>query len=186
MQNIQKIHAEGNIYHLIKEKTLIDTSAPSEKQHILKEISKITSSEEIEIVLLTHMHYDHSGNLDLFPNAKIYASEKEIENFQKNPEDFLFGVQLTEESIVRLKNATPLPKTLNGLKIIELPGHTSGSVAFIDEENKIIFTGDTYFRKGVVGRTDLPTSAPEKMRNSLEKIQDYIDKGYEVMPGHDY
>lgn len=31
-----------------------------------------------EHVVLTHLHYDHSGNLEMFPNAKLYLQEREM------------------------------------------------------------------------------------------------------------
>lgn len=32
----------------------------------------------VQEVILTHMHYDHCGNLDLFPKAKIYVQDREM------------------------------------------------------------------------------------------------------------
>lgn len=32
----------------------------------------------VEEVILTHMHYDHCGNIDLFPKAKIYVQDREM------------------------------------------------------------------------------------------------------------
>ena len=34
--------------------------------------------EKIEDVIVTHMHYDHAGNLDLFPNATFHIQDHEI------------------------------------------------------------------------------------------------------------
>lgn len=193
---VHKIHCEGNVFVLPEIKTIIDTSNNEDKDYIKTEVSKIINPEEIKTVLLTHMHYDHCGNVDLFPNAKVYASKTEIESFIKHPLYSLFGEEITDECMEKLQNAIPFQEISQGelqskrghpgVKVIELPGHTSGSVAFIDEKNKIIFTGDTYFREGVYGRTDLPTSIPEKMQSSLDKIQEYIDKEFTVYPGHDY
>src|SRR4030042_1680351 len=40
--------------------------------------------EEIDIILLTHLHYDHAYHLERYPNAKIYVSKVEL-NFALNP-----------------------------------------------------------------------------------------------------
>jgi glyoxylase-like metal-dependent hydrolase (beta-lactamase superfamily II) len=34
--------------------------------------------EKVKDVILTHMHYDHSGNHDLFPNARYHVQDREM------------------------------------------------------------------------------------------------------------
>ena len=40
--------------------------------------------EEIDLVVLTHMHWDHCANADLFPNARVLVHPKEID-YANNP-----------------------------------------------------------------------------------------------------
>jgi glyoxylase-like metal-dependent hydrolase (beta-lactamase superfamily II) len=35
-------------------------------------------AEDIRDVVITHMHYDHAGNLDRFPNAKFHVQDREM------------------------------------------------------------------------------------------------------------
>lgn len=37
--------------------------------------------EDVDIVVLTHNHFDHAGNLDAFPNAHVYIQAEEVEKF---------------------------------------------------------------------------------------------------------
>ncbi|QXI20172.1 N-acyl homoserine lactonase family protein [Pseudomonas iranensis] len=37
--------------------------------------------EDIDVVILTHAHFDHMGNIQAFPNAKFYIQEREISNW---------------------------------------------------------------------------------------------------------
>ena len=67
-------------------------------------------------------------------------------------------------------------------KILHLPGHTQGSVAFFDEKAAILFTGDTLFRGGW-GRTDLPGGNHEQMKKSLKRLLS-MDAEIRVYPGH--
>ncbi|MEC7489997.1 MAG: N-acyl homoserine lactonase family protein, partial [Pseudomonadota bacterium] len=39
--------------------------------------------EEIEDVILTHLHFDHAGNLDQFPNAIFHIQRSEYEGWKK-------------------------------------------------------------------------------------------------------
>ena len=32
----------------------------------------------VEDVILTHLHYDHAGNFDRFPNARFHLQEREM------------------------------------------------------------------------------------------------------------
>jgi len=41
------------------------------------------------------------------------------------------------------------------LKVLAAPGHTPGGVCFYNKKNKILFSGDTIFSNGGIGRTDL-------------------------------
>jgi glyoxylase-like metal-dependent hydrolase (beta-lactamase superfamily II) len=42
----------------------------------LKEISVVC--EDVKDVIITHMHWDHAGNHDLFPNARYHVQEREM------------------------------------------------------------------------------------------------------------
>lgn len=185
-KNVYKIKGDGNIYLILNESpTLIDTSDKVDSLHIAEEIKKLIPLEQIETILLTHLHYDHAGNMDLFPNAKVYADKTEIENFKNSPRDFFFYFLSNDSIKILEEKARALPKEIAGLKVLNVPGHTQGSVAFVDDKNKIVFSGDTVFNHGV-GRQDLPTSNPDVMFESVEKIKELVKQGYKLMPGHDY
>ena len=182
-----KIVGNGNVYVLIGANPLIiDTSDSKDSAEIKSELEKLVSLEAVKTVLLTHMHYDHSANVDLFPNAQVYCSKAEIRDFRDSLEDSLADSVISITTLSKLNKARELGSEIEGLKVLNLPGHTLGSVAYVDEKNKVIFTGDTYFSEEVIGRTDLPNSAAWKMEESLEKVREYIKKGYKVCSGHDY
>ena len=67
-------------------------------------------------------------------------------------------------------------------KVIHVPGHTPGSVAFHDGEGGILFTGDTLFY-GNCGRTDLPGGEQMKLEKSLEQLLS-MEGNIRVLPGH--
>ena len=67
-------------------------------------------------------------------------------------------------------------------EIIETPGHASDLKTYYFKEDKVMFTGDFLFR-GTIGRTDLPTSSNEDMKESLEKIKKYPGNT-KIYPGH--
>ena len=48
------------------------------------------------------------------------------------------------------------------LKVIHTPGHSAGSICLYEENEGILFTGDTLF-SGSIGRTDLPSGSYEEI-----------------------
>jgi len=68
------------------------------------------------------------------------------------------------------------------IQVVHAPGHTKGSVMYRVNSGTIL-SGDVLF-KGAIGRTDLPTSSPRAMRESLtEKVLTLPDE-IRVLPGH--
>ena len=185
--DVYKIKSNGNVYLVLKPVPMvIDTSGQMNREHIKSEIEKIIPLEEIKIVLLTHLHYDHAGNVEIFPNAEIYADDDDIEDCRYDSRKFNFYVSEKVDEILK-KELKLLPAEVGGLKVIRVPGHTRGSVAFLDEKRKLLFSGDTIFSDGIIGRTDLPNSIPEKMDESVAKLIGMVkDDGLLLCPGHGY
>ena len=66
--------------------------------------------------------------------------------------------------------------------VIHLPGHTPGSVAFLDAKAGFLFSGDTLFEAGF-GRTDLAGGNEIQLLDSLKRLF-AMDSGIKVYPGH--
>jgi len=176
--NVWKLNVDSNIYYLEEEKIIIDAGPRSHHEHVKKELSSKVELSKIKKVIFTHLHLDHIGNFDLFPNAEYYASPEEIAYFKKNPVYAILDAKLAQIFDVELKPLTQI----KDFEIIKCPGHTHGSIALLYKK-KILFSGDTIFRNGI-GRTDFPCSLPDKMEETLENIQKVE---YEILaPGHDY
>ncbi|MFH0831404.1 MAG: MBL fold metallo-hydrolase [archaeon] len=176
--NCYLVKAEGK--HI-----LIDTSGRENREELISDLKDLNLNlEDISLVLLTHLHYDHIGNLDLFRNAEFFASKQEIEDFEKNQFDAVLNENFIEK-IVEGKSSTKPTKEFaelgkvkinpvedlkfESMEIIKVPGHTQGSIAFYMPSERILFSGDTLFEEGT-GRTDLPTSNAKEMENSLKKL----------------
>lgn len=139
---------------------LIDTSTRENQNEFLNDLKELKINPlDVNIILLTHNHWDHTGNIDVFENAKIYGDKKDFK----------------DEEILDLDNLK-----IKEIEIIKTPGHTKGGVCFLYEG--VLFSGDTIFGEGYIGRTDFPESEPEKMQESLEKLNKI---NYEILcPGH--
>jgi len=180
--NVWKLNVDSNIYLIKDEEIIIIDSGPSVYRSVVESfLSKIVDFSEVKKVIFTHLHADHIGNFDLFPNANFFASEEEIEDFKKDP----IGTVLMGDVLKKFKKIELKPiKDFNSFKIIKTPGHTRGSICIYYEKERILFSGDTLFFNENIGRTDLPNSEPEKMQHSLNKLVNYNFKI--LAPGHDY
>ena len=182
--NVWKLQGDSNIFYLdIGKKIIIDTSERRQRQKMDTFLAKIIDFSKIDQVIFTHFHLDHVGNFDAFKNAELLASKAEIEDFRKDPE----GAVLEPTIAAKLKDANLIPieeaNIPKELEIIPTPGHTRGSICIWYPAEKILFSGDTLFPKGI-GRTDLPTSIPSKMQESLNKLTQINFKT--LCAGHDY
>jgi glyoxylase-like metal-dependent hydrolase (beta-lactamase superfamily II) len=105
-------------------------------------------------LILTHAHYDHAGNLDLFSNAQITVSHSEMEFWEgKNAGKTLFHHALDENGITALQRARSEGRlrTFNGsievapgIEVLEVGGHTPGQclVKVKTREGNVLLASD--------------------------------------------
>jgi len=123
-------------------------------------------------VLATHHHFDHvGGNKDLLaklPNLRIYGSADDAPRIPG----------ITD----RLRDGDPVSVGQLKGRVILIPAHTSGHVAYYFSEAQTVFTGDTLFAGGC-GRLFEGDAA--QMRASLGKLASLPDST-RVYCGHEY
>ncbi len=138
-------------------------------------------------ILLTHGHFDHieavSRLKQVFPNIKVYINSEDI--------PFLTNNQIWETYLGRPLIDASYDETIKDGDIIEqgelkatvlcTPGHSAGSVCYLMDND--LFSGDTLFAFGGIGRTDLWNSSAAAMRVSLKKLF-ALEKNMNVYPGH--
>ncbi len=180
-ENIWTVESDSNAYFLdLNEKIMIDAGRRANRKVLEQFLSKVVDFDGVQKVIFTHLHFDHIGNFDLFPNAEFFASEEEISCFEKDAAATTLNADMAEK-IKRSGIKLNALGYIDGLEIIKTPGHTAGSICLWYPKEKVLFSGDTLL-KGAVGRTDLPTSSPEKMQDSLNKLVSY---NFRILcPGH--
>ena len=80
-QNVFQLNFQtfGSTVYLIKsadQNILIDTSSKENEQELLEDLKKLgIAPENIGILIMTHSHWDHIGNNDLFKKAKVITNK---------------------------------------------------------------------------------------------------------------
>lgn len=68
-------------------------------------------------------------------------------------------------------------------EVRHVPGHTEGSVVFVEHSARVVFCGDTLFA-GSIGRTDLPGGNYEQLIESIRRELLSLSDDYVCYPGH--
>ena len=192
-----------------KNSALIDTGCGlGEIDKCVKEIT-----DKMLYVLLTHSHPDHAGGVYHFKSLPIYMNsdddslklwgmrtdngfrrmyietrgprlyDGEIRNLYSllpndNPDCTSFDyINIDDGSIIDLGERT--------LECIHTPGHTDGSICFLDRKNRLLFSGDTINRSIILMRQpDNSTQLIKIFHDSLLKIWRHEKEFDSLIIGH--
>ncbi|HXX54219.1 MAG TPA: N-acyl homoserine lactonase family protein [Thermodesulfovibrionales bacterium] len=162
--------------------------------------------KDIDLVILTHLHWDHAGQVDKFLNSEIIVSDVEL-NYAINPlprayKGYLalqtgiippFVKAIKKIRTVKMKEK----KVVEGITVIPTPGHTPGSISVCVETShgEYVITGDAVnsyenikgdpkagIKYHMIGIFSNQIEAWESFEMIDEKV------GYDhskVLPGHD-
>ncbi len=109
--------------------TLIDAGRDPRIIQRLQEASTGVGKRKVEQVILTHAHYDHTGMIKVLKEAY-------------NPTILAFSSTLDGVDHV-LMDGERIKAGDGNLAVIHMPGHSTDSILLYDEDNKVLFAGDT-------------------------------------------
>ncbi|WP_018753601.1 MBL fold metallo-hydrolase [Paenibacillus sanguinis] len=146
--------------------TLIDTGMAFGAKSILQAASQL--GKPIARIVLTHAHLDHVGALDLLieamPDVPVYISERDAKllggdmSLLPGEPDLPIRGSMPTKVETRADVLLQEGDHVGSLLAVAVPGHTPGSMAFLDTRNRILIAGDAFQTRGgiaVAGRMRL-------------------------------
>jgi glyoxylase-like metal-dependent hydrolase (beta-lactamase superfamily II) len=105
--------------------------------------------------------------------ARLLLSEKEVGAVGDDLASvaYLFGQQAPNYKVDEtLKEGMVLDIGEWKLRVMETPGHSLGSLCLYEESAKVLFSGDTVFPDGNIGRTDMYGGDTPELVKSIERL----------------
>jgi N-acyl homoserine lactone hydrolase len=132
---------------------------------------------EIDYVVLSHLHIDHAGNVGLFKNAgaRLICSDME-KQFAFGFEGLCSGGHLKADyENLSFETIAGDTEILPGVTLIQTPGHTPGCMSMqveLADSGTMIFTSDAVFMGASYG----PPVFPGVLVNNLEQFYASVEK----------
>ena len=147
------------------------------------------TSLEIGQIIVTHAHIDHVGAI--VPLAEEYScpvlmhEEGEAMLKMLPQQAVMMGLRFGKVPKVDRYIADKEVVEVGNLRLHSLytPGHAPGHLAFLVENEGIVFSGDALFA-GSVGRVDLPGGSMEVLMRSIEDRLLTLPDDTRVLSGH--
>jgi glyoxylase-like metal-dependent hydrolase (beta-lactamase superfamily II) len=150
--------------------------------------------KDVEFVVLTHLHWDHAGNCDLFPDASVLVQEAEL-RYAIAPGRFFRKAFLAPTSgwgtppylVANLQTVAGAHELAPGLRLVQAPGHTPGSQALVvdTEHGRFAIAGDAICTYDSIDR-DLPPGYHVDVDASMDSLDGLRAAADHLLPSHDY
>jgi len=150
-------------------------------------------------VVITHLHYDHAGSLDLFPNARFHVQEAELAfatskamlhghvraPFDVEPVAEMVRLLFGERLVFHAGDAELRP----GITLRFLPGHTAGlqAVEVATQRGPVILASDVcHLYANLLRHTPFPivVDVPAYL-DALRRLRALAPSLDHIIPGHD-
>nr|WSZ98939.1 N-acyl homoserine lactonase family protein [Streptomyces sp. NBC_00857] len=157
------------------------------------------AAENVSDVVVTHLHYDHAGNLDRFPHARIHLQEEELRfctgpsmrhhvvRRPFEPVNVKTAVQALFEDQLLLHRGEA--EIIPGVTVHPVPGHTPGSqvVRVPTARGWVVLASDAaHLWANIRLRSPFPIlEGLTPMLEGYDTIEALADGDDHVIPGHD-
>jgi glyoxylase-like metal-dependent hydrolase (beta-lactamase superfamily II) len=155
--------------------------------------------ERVEDVVITHMHFDHAGNFELFPNARFHVQDREMA--------FVTGRQMTHpfmraayevDDVVRMVRAVHGDRVVfhdgdavvaPGIETFLMGGHTRGlqAVRVATARGEVVLASDSshYYENLEKGLIFSIVDSAGDVLEGYRRLHELAARPDLIVPGHD-
>jgi len=169
---------------------LVDVAHPGRRSLVTQKLAERgLMPDDIDAVFLTHAHWDHMLNIDLFPNSKVLMNDAERQ-YIKNIDGHDWATMTYASSVIESMQTQSLSdgeEVDDGVTMLATPGHSRGSAALLvrgDDGTTSAVCGDAFPNTLSIasGMPRLVFGDPEAARRSIVTLMERAQTFY---PGHD-
>jgi N-acyl homoserine lactone hydrolase len=170
-------------------RVLFDCGHVGRRRALLSALSdRGLSPADIDVVVLSHGHWDHLQNADLFDHSRLLVHADEL-RYLEAPSKYDLGTPKWARAVFEgldLRTTGDGDELVPGVSVVDLPGHTPGSIglAVATDGGTEVLAGDAVPTAGVLlSRQPLGRSFDSaKAEASIARVAALADI---VHPGHD-
>jgi glyoxylase-like metal-dependent hydrolase (beta-lactamase superfamily II) len=151
--------------------------------------------EEVDYLILTHLHYDHCANVRLFSRARILISQRGWQSVVAPAHRGLVPqpmfprwvyAHLIGEAWERVELLPDEAEILPGLEVFGVGGHTpcSQAVKIDSAKGRVILAGDTLFLFGNL-EENIPVAYCTSLAECYHAMDRFREEGDLILPNHD-
>ena len=154
---------------------------------------------KVEDLIVTHLHYDHIGNFDLFPNARFHLQDAEMAyaTGRYMSRRFFSAAYEVDEVVAMVRNVyAGRVQFHNGdvqlapnISLHLIGGHTKGlqAVRLWTEKGWLVLASDAshYLANMKEGRPFPLVADGAAMAYGWDKLRSLVDDPARIIPGHD-
>ena len=181
----------GSHIYLIKgdaKNALIDTGTAGHFPVLKKRLSEVgLRVRDIQLILLTHEHFDHAGATAFFHETAVVAAHRLAANKLQLQDDFVTLSRYYDVPgkpfwvDVWLEDGAVIDLGKHKLRVVHTPGHTSGCICLHELGEGLLFAGDTVFAGGTLSQITGSGSVSDYME-SVQRLSNLRIKT--IYPGH--
>jgi glyoxylase-like metal-dependent hydrolase (beta-lactamase superfamily II) len=154
--------------------------------------------EDVRTVVFTHLHWDHCGNSELFPNARFVVQARELAYAMDPLPPNRAAYERTATAnppwlgvLGRIQTVDGAVEVEPGISTVPLPGHTPGSQGVLVETDagRFLIAGDciglyeNWTGDGTLAH--IPSGSFTNLHEYMDSFARIEQLGCEVIPSHD-
>lgn len=177
-----QVLSDGDFSYLLEgdeEAILIDSGYGAGN---IREFCQNLTAKPLSRICNTHDHFDHTANNSYFDLAYMSAETRPLATI---PFPSFAGITFPRDYPVQIvDDGDVIPLKGRDLRVLKIPDHAVGSLAFLDEKERILFSGDEFMPMGksLNGSVSHWAAMLEKVMAVRDKFDRMFGGGGELEP----